>query len=162
MSTFSVFDAVMIGAFGMATMILVVACVVVSVWKVWPVITTLAKAMEQTAKQTESIPKVLEGINRELAYMRQMSTPQGMNEPVAGQEMPSQGEAPPPYIPFPSAPEGLYKIVPDADPDDTDMNGLIQSDADLAEIEKIEALRQAGIHVEDDDVVHEGVVRESE
>lgn len=171
MNTFSVFDAVIIGAIGAAAFLLVVVAVVVAVWKVWPLLVELTAALTKLSKTATAMVPGVNGINSELAHMREMAvqqqvggTPAALSfeqESRAAERAEGEAGKAPSRTTFPDQVLDRFPIVPDAKVEDTDMGGLTQTDAELVDIEKIEALRQQGIEVEDDDTPHEGVTAEA-
>lgn len=167
MNAVSTFDAVMIGALGMAAMLLVVVAGIVAVWKVYPLLRDLAKALSGLEKQSKGLLSATDGIHRELAYMRSLTPPPTPNfggEPGSPSPGQSSQETPPP-TPFPSPVFDRFQVVreePDATLQDTDSGGLTQTDEDLVQMEALENLRQMGQQVEDSDTEHEAIEVESE
>jgi hypothetical protein len=156
----STFDAVLIGALGMAGMLLVIVAAVVAVWKVWPTLLSLVEALGTLAKLLKTMPRTMEGIQQELAYMRGLAVPQQVQQPSDDISPPPTGAGPSgPPQPFPAPIFDRFTVVhePDAKPEDTDMEGLNQTDADLVAMEQIEALRQRGISVEEADAEHDAI-----
>jgi hypothetical protein len=113
--------------------------------------------------------RAAEGIQGELAYMRSLTGGQLGEQQMGGdqdethhanpQYVPTRAAEPRATIPFPPAFMDRFpqEPVPDATREDTDMELLNQTDADLVEIEKLEQMRQSGMEVEDSDAVHPGV-----
>lgn len=167
MNAISTFDAVLLGALGMASMILVVIVAVVAVWKVWPLLVVFKDSIPRLEKAVAKATTVMDAIQRELAYMRSL-TPQPTpnfggdpGSPAAGQEP----TAPPQPTPFPAPVFDRFQVMreePDATIQDTDSGGLTQTDEDLVRMEALENLRQKGMQVEDSDTEHEGIEVESE
>jgi hypothetical protein len=168
MPTFSVFDAVLIGAVGMAVLLFVLVLAIVMVWKVWPVLRDLAYGAHSLSTVAKSIGPSVEGIRQEMMFMRQMAAPgsQLSAEPSNPTPPASQPPSPPePPPPFPEAVYDRFRVAdpePDATIEDTVVEHLNQTDADLERQEQIEVLRERGVVVEDSDVEHEGVQVESE
>ena len=166
----STFDAVLIGALGMAALLLVLVGGVVAVWKVFPLLVDLVKSIVGLEKTAKTLLSVTDAIQRELAYMRALTpppTPHFGGDPgeQAGPTSAPQSPNPPPPIPFPSPIFDRFSVVkeePDATIADTDSSGLTQTDEDLVAMERLENLRQQGMHVEDSDTVHEGIEVDSE
>lgn len=167
MNAISTFDAVLLGALGMAAMILVVIVAVVAVWKVWPLLVVFKDSVPRLEKAVTKAAAVMDAIHRELAYMRSL-TPQPTpnfggdpGSPGAGQE-PTPAPAP---TPFPSPVFDRFPVMreePDAKIDDTDSGGLTQTDEDLVRMESLENLRQRGMQVEASDAIHEAIEVDSE
>lgn len=123
----------------------------------------LADVNHLLTKQLHMVAVPLEGVWKELAFLRSMNQPAGA-DPEAGvtqeqyQPMSSFSRAP-----YPGPVMERYAVVPpDAKPEDTDKEGLNQTDDDLVDAERIENLRDRGIQVEDSDTIHPGVVADSE
>lgn len=151
----------------MAGMLLVVVGGAVAVWKVFPLLLELAKALTELAKQSKALLAVCDGIQRELAYIRALAPPPSPNSGVdVGSSQGFQQAAPPDTPPpFPSPIFDRFDVrkpEPDAKIEDTDSGGLIQTDEDLVAMEQLENLRQMGIPVEDSDAEHPGIEVESE
>lgn len=165
----STFDAVLIGALGMAGMLFMLFASVVAAWKLFPLLLSLVEALVAVAKQSKGILATLTAIERELAFMRGLAPPQQPMQ-IGGDpdEQPPAGAAPsPPTGPalYPPPNFDRYPVVaepPDATLADTDMRALTQDDADLVAVEQLEKLRGMGIHVEDDDTEHEAIEVESQ
>jgi hypothetical protein len=160
LTTFSIFDAMLLGALGMAAAMLLTVLVVFVLWKVVPQFVSIVSSLK-------TITPVLRGILEQLSFMQQVT--QAAAPPNFGVDPGAIGGTPAPGGGEPSAPVAYpapvfdrFQIVPDAKVEDTDPAGLTQDDADLVRMEQIEALRQRGIEVEDSDTEHEGVEADAE
>jgi hypothetical protein len=167
----SVFDAVLLGALGMATMLFVLVVGIVAVWKVWPMLVGLTKASTDLADSIKQSMALLRAVRDELGFIRSMTNP----APPPGYSVSGEHEdspavegykPPPPPTPFPSPVYDRYPVYKEPEPDakieDTDSSGLTQTDEELVEAERVENLRNMGLHIEDDDTQHDAVVVESE
>jgi hypothetical protein len=168
LTTFSVFDAVLIGALGMATMLFVLVAAAYFAFKVIPLFTSIEKSLKGLDTVLKQDRETLVGIRQELGMMRQMT--QAMT-PNSGTETPWTPPTPTPggeaaeapaTAAYPAPVFDRFPVVEDAKPEDTDPAGLTQTDADLVAMEQLEALRQRGIEVEDSDAEHEGVEADAE
>lgn len=170
----STFDAILLGALVMAALtIFGVAAFFVVKW-----LKAVATLLQQTTNMLSllsgellSIRPMLESIKGEMAYMRGMAIASGAPQPESLPDLPAGGSRPVVATPpkpsgpaqFPTAIMDRFEVAPpDAVAEDNDVALLGQTDAQLEEIERIEKLRQSGVEVEDDDVVHDGIVADSE
>src|ERR1700721_4829576 len=156
----STFDAVLIGALGMAAMLFVLVAAVWAVWKIFPMFSRIEESCKALDKSLARSLKVLVAIGEELAYVRSLAPPPVTPNFGSDPENPQAGtaqEAPKPPAPFPAPIFDRFQVVPDATIEDTDTGLLKQTDADLVEMEKLEALRQTGMQVEDSDAEHDAI-----
>ena len=72
----SIFDAVMMGALGMAAMLLVLICGIVAIFRVWPKLVELTDGFTGLVKAVRGVPETLAGIREELAFMRGLTQQQ--------------------------------------------------------------------------------------
>ena len=124
----------------------------------------LATANRQLCSRIIEMTQVARQFKAELEYLRSVANgaiPPEVQAQIQQQAAQQQQTTRRP-VPFPSAVYDRFTVVPDAEVGDTDRVSLEQTDEDLAEMEKIEALRAQGMIIEDEEVVHEGVQVEAE
>lgn len=164
----SVFDAVLIGALGMAALLFVLVIGIVMVWKVWPMLVGLTTATSELSDSIKQSISLLRSVRDELGLIRSMTHPAPPSDGDPGD--PSTGDAfqapkTKPRTPFPNPIYEQYPAVPeepDATLEDTDSEGLVQTDEELVQIEKLDNLRAMGINVEDSDAPHDAIIADSE
>lgn len=142
-----------LGAFILA----VVAGALWIAYRLWGVLSQVLSAI----KSLPELVGVLKTIASEMGYMRQFTAPPdpaGVTEFASEVRSASERKSTTP-VPYPTPLLHHFPTVPepDATVDDTDRDMLTQTDAELANIEIVESLRDRGIQVEDDDTKHEGV-----
>jgi hypothetical protein len=151
----------------------VIGCVLVfGIRKTWQVAETLSASLKAIPELVKAIRQLIAGFQRmttiaetfsqELQYLRGVAAQQSPNFGVEQQVPMGIPGAPPTVPPFPSMPIDRFRAVPDAEVEDTDMEVLKQTDAELVEIERLENLRQQGIVTEDFTETEPGVTVQSE
>lgn len=167
----STMDAVLIGALGMAALLLVIVAGVMAVWKVWPMLAELTKGFTDMVKAVRGVPESLKGIKDELEYMRGLAQQQQVPAGSGADEgyIPTTGgppDKPTGPIPFPSPVYDRYAVakeeLPDAELEQEDIDLINQTDEELVAMEKLEQVRQRSGFVEDSDAKHDAIIAESD
>lgn len=157
-------NGIFLGAAGLA----IITGLFVAIRKTWSVATSMETALQavpRLIKVLEELVTIASGFRQELAYLRGVATGSvilqqpGDIEPNAG-GTPQEPRAP---TPFPSPVFDRFTVKPDA-PDATKEESVIfaQTDEEMAEIEKLDNLRNLGYVVEDVETPHEARQVDSE
>lgn len=142
-------DALLVGGLGTAIVILIAYGVVIAIRKTWGIVSSLTAALKEIAKLREAnqqLVSIAKQVVAELSYLRQIMTGGKSTEsPQPEQAYQPWVQPKIPEYPTPDFSRFRVKEVPDAKPEDTDMEALAQTDEDLTNIERLETLRQMGM-----------------
>ena len=144
----STVDGIVLGAFGMALLLVAGYFIVKGMMKTWAVATSMEKALKAVPRAVEALERLEKraaAFQEELQYMRAIASGQDVPIPNFGvpEDPTPQSRGPVPY-PAPFIDRfPIQREAPDAEPEDG--VSFAQTDAEMAEDEKLENLIDAGL-----------------
>jgi hypothetical protein len=158
----SVVDGAVLGAFGMALLLVAGYFAVMAIRKTWVVAQSMEvalKAVPSAVAAIQELVSVAREFQRELSYLRAVATGQSPN---FGEDSAEEGEAPvsSPRVPAPYPAPVFERFAVKPEPADAMMEDTViidSTDEEMAEIEKIDNLRRMGLVHDDPDFKPKGV-----